>query len=111
MSKLVVRIFSSLLLVVFLGFLVPINSWHTYTHAHSFKHERSRTDGLKFKQGVEKCAFCDLQLPLLFHEDDSFSPNWKIPFDFLFIDYNCSELPVEEALLSLRGPPYNADLF
>ena len=111
MSKFTVRIFSSLILVVFLGFLVPINNWHAYAHKHSYKHETSRTDGLTFKQGIEKCAFCDLQIPLLFHEAVSIEASWKVSFDFLFIDYIGCELPVKETHLSLRGPPLNADLF
>lgn len=106
-----VRIFSPLILVVFLGFLVPINNWHIYTHQHVTKHEASSTDGLSFKQGVEKCAFCDLQIPLLFHESVSIEPSWEISFDFLFIDYIGCELPVKDTHLSLRGPPLNVDLF
>ncbi|WP_341901168.1 hypothetical protein [Fluviicola taffensis] len=111
MSKSMVRILSSLLLVGFLGFLVPINNWHAYAHKHKTSHSGSRTDGLTFKQGVEKCAFCDLQLPLLFHEETSAEFSCNASFDFLFIDHICFELPVKETHLSLRGPPLNVDLF
>ena len=106
-----VRILSSLLLVGFLGFLVPINNWHAYAHKHKTSHLDSHTDGLTFKQGVEKCAFCDLQIPLLFHETTSTEINWKPSFDFLFIDYICCELPVKDTHLSLRGPPLTIRLF
>ncbi len=102
-----VRILSSILLVGFLGFLVPINNWHSYAHKHKTSHSGRHTDGLVFKQGIEKCAFCDLQIPLLFHEATGVELSWKSLFDFLFIDHICFELPVKETHLSLRGPPLN----
>lgn len=101
------RFISCFLLIGFLGFLVPINNWHELAHKHSSKHTKSHTDGLTFKQGVEKCTFCDLQLPLLYHETVSIEVNWKTSFDFLFIDYTSCELPVKDTSLSLRGPPLN----
>lgn len=110
MSKSLVRIISSLLLVGFLGFLVPINNWHALAHNHTAKHTSNHSDGLTFKQGLEKCALCDFQLPLLFHHELGVETNWKASFDFLFTDYICCELPVKDAQLSLRGPPLN-DLF
>ncbi|MNJ85043.1 hypothetical protein D3C87_25080 [compost metagenome] len=107
MSKLLVRIISSLLLVGFLGFLVPMNNWHDYAHQHTTKHFNDHTDGLTFKQGVDKCAFCDLQLPLLFHESPVEISYWENSFDFLFLDFSCAELPVKSIQLQLRGPPAN----
>jgi hypothetical protein len=107
MSKSLVRILSSLLLVGFLGFLVPINNWHALAHNHTSKHVSDDSHGLTFKQGVEKCAFCDLQLPLLFHHGSNVETSWKASFDFHFIDYRCCELPVKDTPLSLRGPPLN----
>lgn len=110
MSKSLVRIISSFLLVGFLGFLVPINNWHALAHDHTTKHVNTHSDKLTFKQGVEKCAFCDFQLPLLFHQIVGVEASWKASFDFLFTDYTASELPVKDIHLSLRGPPLN-DLF
>lgn len=110
MSKLAVRIISSLLLVGFLGFLVPINNWHALAHNHTSKHVNDHSDDLTFKQGVEKCALCDLQLPLLFHEEINVEIPFETLFDFLFVDYISCQLPVKDSPLSLRGPPLN-DLF
>jgi hypothetical protein len=107
MSKSLVRILSSLLLVGFLGFLVPINNWHALAHSHTSKHTSDPSDGLTFKQGFEKCALCDLQIPLLFNHTPSTVSSWETSFDFLFTDYSCSELPVKDTPLSLRGPPLN----
>ncbi len=107
MSKSLVRIISSILLVGFLGFLVPINNWHALAHNHSTKHLTDHSNDLTFKQGIEKCGLCDLQLPLLFHEIVSVRIHLTASFDFLFSDYICSELPVKDTHLSLRGPPVN----
>jgi hypothetical protein len=107
MSKVIVRFISCVLLVGFLGFLIPMNNWHEYAHKHSKKALSHHSDGLSFKQGIEKCAFCDLQVPLLFHEEQIIAIHWKTSFDFLFLDFNCAELPVEKVLLNLRGPPMN----
>lgn len=104
------RIISSLLLVGFLGFIVPLTSWHVLAHNHTSTHFSEHTKGLVYKQGVEKCSFCDLQLPFLFHDTVSVEISWKSDFHFLFIDYACSELPVKKECLSLRGPPV-VDLF
>lgn len=101
------RIISCFLLVGFLGFLVPINSWHNHAHQHTAKHANDHTDGLAFKQGIEKCAFCDLQLPLLFHESPVTISFLENRFDFLFLDFACAELPVKTIQLQLRGPPMN----
>lgn len=101
------RIISCFLLVGFLGFLVPINSWHDYAHQHTTKHFNDHTDGLTFKQGIEKCAFCDLHLPLLFHESPAVISFLENSFDFLFLDFSCVELPVKTIQLQLRGPPMN----
>ena len=103
-----VRIISSILLMGFLGFLVPINNWHVLAHTHhTEKHPTDHSKDLTFKQGIEKCAFCDLQLPLLFKGTGSLILVIKAPFDFLFRDYTCCELPVKNTHRSLRGPPLN----
>lgn len=107
MSKSLVRIISSILLVGFLGFLVPINNWHALAHNHTTKHETGHSDDLTFRQGIEKCGLCDLQLPLLFHEIGCVQIHLTSSIDFLFSDYTCSELPVKDIHLSLRGPPMN----
>ena len=107
MSKSVMRIISSILLIGFLGFLVPINNWHALAHDHTAKHLTDHSDDLTFKQGIEKCGLCDLQLPLLFHEVSNVQIQLTSSFDFLFSDYTCSELPVKDTHLSLRGPPVN----
>ena len=107
MSKSLVGLFCSILLVGFLGFLVPINNWHALAHNHSTKHLTDHSNDLTFKQGIEKCGLCDLQLPLLFHEIVSVRIHLTASFDFLFSDYICSELPVKDTHLSLRGPPVN----
>lgn len=107
MSKSVMRIISSILLVGFLGFLVPINNWHALAHNHKTTHRTEHSKELSFKQGLEKCGLCDLQLPLLFHEAENGEIRLAPSFDFLFIDYKCGELPVKETHLSLRGPPSN----
>lgn len=102
-----VRIISSVLLVSFLGFLVPMTHWHAIAHDHKAKNTTEHSTGLTFKQGIEKCAFCDLQLPLLFHETVNTAICYSPSFDFLFTDYICCELPVKDTHLSLRGPPLN----
>jgi len=107
MSKSLVRIISSILLVGFLGFLVPINNWHALAHNHTTKHSTDHSDDLTFRQGIEKCGLCDLQLPLLFHEIASVQIHLISSIDFLFTDYTCGELPVKDTHLSLRGPPVN----
>lgn len=107
MSKSVIRIISSILLIGFLGFLVPINNWHVLAHNHQSTHQKEHSKELTFKQGFEKCGLCDLQLPLLFHEAESIEVRLSPSFDFLFIDHACCELPVKDAHLSLRGPPVN----
>ncbi len=99
------RIISCLLLVGFLGFLVPINSWHDYAHQHTTKHFNDHTDGLTFKQGIEKCGFCDLHLPILFHESPVTISFLENTFGFLFLDFSSAELPVKTIQLQLRGPP------
>ncbi len=101
------RIISSILLIGFLGFLVPINIWHTLSHDHKTTHQAEHSKTLTFKQGLEKCGMCDLQLPLLFHEAESIEIRLVDSFDFLFIDYTCCELPVKDTHLFLRGPPVN----
>lgn len=101
------RIISSILLIGFLGFLVPINTWHVLSHDHKATHQAEHSETLTFKQGLEKCGMCDLQLPLLFHEVESVEIRLADSFDFLFIDYTCCELPVKDTHLSLRGPPVN----
>lgn len=107
MSKSVVRIISSILLIGFLGFLVPINTWHALSHDHKTTHQTGHAKGLTFKQGLEKCGMCDLQLPLLFHATESVETLLITSFDFLFIDHICCELPVKDTHLFLRGPPVN----
>ncbi|MDR0802601.1 hypothetical protein [Fluviicola sp.] len=105
MSKLMVRIISSLLLVGFLIFLVPVNSWHAAAHSHSSKPSKEHQGGLSIKNGIEKCAFCDLHFPLLYHENQAEITYGKNSFDFLFLDFTCVELPVKTVHLKLRGPP------
>ncbi|WP_343633559.1 hypothetical protein [Fluviicola sp.] len=107
MSKSAVRILSSILLIGFLGFLVPINNWHAFAHDHTIKQTSDHSHKLTFKQGIEKCGLCDLQLPLLFHETGSVEIRLTLSFDFLFSDYTRCELPVKDTHLSLRGPPVN----
>lgn len=101
------RIISSILLVGFLGFLVPINNWHALAHNHKTAHQAEHSETLTFKQALEKCGMCDLQLPLLFHTAESIENLPITSFDFLFIDYTCCELPVKDTHLFLRGPPVN----
>lgn len=101
------RIISSILLIGFLGFLVPINTWHALSHDHKATHQAEDSKTLNFKQGLEKCGMCDLQLPLLFHEAGSVEIHLTNSFDFLFSDYTCCELPVKDTHLFLRGPPVN----
>jgi hypothetical protein len=107
MSKSVMRIISSILLIGFLGFLVPINNWHALAHNHKATHQAEHSKELTFKQGLEKCGMCDLQLPLLFHAAESSETLLITSFDFLFSDYICCELLVKDTHLSLRGPPVN----
>lgn len=107
MSKLAVRILSSLLLVGFLVFLVPINNWHAAAHHHASGKVSDHPGTLVFKNGVEKCAFCDLHLPLLYHESPVEITYLKEFTDFLFLDFACVELPVKTIHLKLRGPPAN----
>lgn len=107
MSKSAVRIISSILLIGFLGFLVPITNWHALAHNHKSAHVTDHSDDLSFSQGVEKCALCDLQLPLLFHEVSTIELTIHPSVEFLFTDYTCCELPVKDTHLSLRGPPLN----
>lgn len=101
------RIISSLLLVGFLVFLVPINNWHAAAHNHSSKQLDKHHGGLVFKNGVDKCAFCDLHLPFLYHENPVEITYLKDFTDFLFLDFACVELPVKTIHLKLRGPPAN----
>jgi hypothetical protein len=110
MSKVIVRFISCILLVGFLGFLVPMNNWHEYAHKHTKRTLVHHSDGLSIDQGIEKCVFCDLQLLLFFHETNNVYVSWISSFDFLFTDWISAELPVREIHLLLRGPPVN-DLF
>lgn len=105
MSKLTVRIIASFLLTGFLVFLVPVNSWHAAAHDHSFKPSKEQPGGVVIKNGVEKCAFCDLHLPLLYHENPVPIVYWNHSFDFHFLDFTGVELPVKTIHLKLRGPP------
>lgn len=66
MSKKSVRSVSILVLISFLALLLPKSLWHDCSHSDHLKTEQKGTkSGLSFSQGVEKCAVCDLHVPLL----------------------------------------------
>lgn len=65
MLKLKNSFFAVVLLLSFTALVVPKSWWHDCDHG--FQHASiSKTEhGKHFKQGYEKCAACDLQMPLL----------------------------------------------
>jgi hypothetical protein len=65
MSQKRIRTVSTLVLISFLALLLPKSLWHDCSHSDHVKTEKGTQSGLSFSQGTEKCAVCDLHIPLL----------------------------------------------
>jgi hypothetical protein len=96
---------SWIVLVSFIILLLPKSLWHDCSHAAHTKTEHCGKHSKHIEQSVEKCAACDLHIPLLSNPADRLAVNVHTPV----IATSCTSVEGPLAAVSesifLRGPP------
>lgn len=99
------RIFAVVLLLSFTALLLPKSWWHDCDHGVQHAAVHKNEQGKQIKQGYEKCAACDLQMPLL-HEPERPLVVTLIPSEFVkhVVAFEGALHAIQLSVQS-RGPP------
>lgn len=99
------RLFAIVLLLSFTALVLPKSWWHDCSHGIQHSSVKKTEHGKQIKQGIEKCAACDLQMPLL-HQ-----PEQPLVIALLPLEFTKHVVAFEGALHAIqlpshsRGPP------
>ncbi|ASS48785.1 MAG: hypothetical protein A3D31_06420 [Candidatus Fluviicola riflensis] len=105
MSKKWCKLIVYVVLVSFIALLMPKALWHDCNHQDHQLAKKEHLPGKSIDQGVEKCAVCDLHIPLLSNPVQQLSTAGKTlnsaePFTVIVAVTHAFPLTK-----SLRGPP------
>lgn len=105
MLKIKNRLLAVVMLLSFTALLVPKTWWHDCDHSIQHAREKSSGPEKQINQGVEKCAACDLHLPLLSE------PEQALTLTFVAVDFQPLVATFKGSLHAFqltdhsRGPP------